>query len=196
MSPRPYHLGKRQAQIDASRRRVIDAARSLLSEATTYSEFTVDAVARQADVARATVYYQFGSKTGLIEALCDALALAAGMDALPDAFADEDPQRALHRFVAQFARFWSADRPVMRRLRALAALDPEVGGVISARDERLRRGLEVLLARVPHPDDALAVVSALIRFETFDALAGSDQQPTDVVPSVLRLIDAALQEPC
>jgi len=41
VSPRPYHLGKRQTQIDASRRRVIDAARSLLSEASTYPEFTL-----------------------------------------------------------------------------------------------------------------------------------------------------------
>ena len=33
MSPRPYQLGKRQEQIDESRQRVIDAARSLLAQA-------------------------------------------------------------------------------------------------------------------------------------------------------------------
>jgi AcrR family transcriptional regulator len=191
--PRPYRLGQRRAQIDATRRRVLDAARSLLSAATTYAEFTVDAVARQADVARATVYYQFGSKTGLIEALCDDLAAAAGMDGLADAFGEDDPGRAVAGFVAQFGRFWSVDRDVMRRLRAIAALDPEVGAVIAARDERLRHGVEVLLGRVTHPPDALGAVSTLLRFETFDALAGPDRAPSDVVPAVLRLVDAALR---
>ena len=43
MSPRPYQLGKRKEQIDLSRRRVLDAARSLLAEATSYTAFTIDA---------------------------------------------------------------------------------------------------------------------------------------------------------
>ena len=66
MSPRPYDLGKRRDQVDDNRRRVIDAARALLTEATTYTAFTIDAVAARAGVARATVYYQFGSKTGVL----------------------------------------------------------------------------------------------------------------------------------
>ena len=82
MSPRPYQLGKRQDQIDESRQRVINAARALLAEATSYTNFTVDAVAKRADVSRATVYYQFESKTGLLEALCDALAEAGHMSDL------------------------------------------------------------------------------------------------------------------
>ena len=84
-----------------------------------YPDFTVDAVARRADVARATVYYQFGSKAGLLEAVCDDLAESGGMAGLADAFADPDPRAALHRFIDVFARFWAADPPVMRRLRAL-----------------------------------------------------------------------------
>src|ERR1035438_103710 len=73
VSPRPYQLGARQVQIDDSRRKVIDAARALLTESTSYTTFTVDAVAKRADVARATIYYQFESKIGLLGAICDAL---------------------------------------------------------------------------------------------------------------------------
>ncbi len=148
MSPRPYQLGKRQAVIDESRRRVLDAARALLAGPGGYTAFTVDAVARRADVARATVYYQFRSKTGLLEALCDDLAEAGQMGDLPRAFAGSGPFAAVQGLIEVFARFWAADRVVMRRLRALAALDPEVHAVITARDERRRRGLEILISRV------------------------------------------------
>src|SRR4051794_40726911 len=148
MSPRPYQLGRRQAQIDEARRRVLDAARALLAESARYTGFTVDAVAKQAGVARATVYYQFGSKTGLLEALCDALAEAGGMEQLGAAFAQPEPTAALDAFIGAFAVFWDADRLVMRRLRALAPLDPDVGAVIAARDALRRRGLEVLAGRL------------------------------------------------
>src|ERR1035438_3933186 len=122
MSPRPYQLGARQVQIDDSRQKVIDAARALLTESTSYTTFTVDAVAKRADVARATIYYQFESKIGLLEAICDALAEEGQMSDLATAFTNPDPIEALCIFVSCFARFWNSDRPVMRRLRSLARL--------------------------------------------------------------------------
>jgi AcrR family transcriptional regulator len=201
MSPRLYDLGRRQEHVDENRRRVLDAARALLAESSTYTAFTVDAVAKRADVARATVYYQFGSKTGILEALCDALAEAGNMADLANAFTEPDPLQALARFIAVFGRFWTADRLVTRRLRALAALDPDVGAVISARDSRNRTGLEVLVGRIAthrditmsaRPNDAVRVLHTLTSFETFDSLAGDDNQPADVVPLVTQLAEAAL----
>lgn len=202
MSPRPYQLGKRQGQIDESRRRVIDAARSLLAEAGSYRAFTIDAVAKKADVSKATIYYQFESKTGLLEAVCDALAEAGGMAGLAAAFTDPDPMGALRHFVETFGRFWDADRPAMRRLRALAALDPEVGTVISARDDRRRMGLGVLVGRLAEdrgatrrndPEDLIRVLHVLTSFETFDALAEPDAALTSVVADVVHLIEAVLR---
>jgi AcrR family transcriptional regulator len=195
MSPRPYNLGKRQETIDQSRQQVLAAARSLLAEPGG-SAFTVDAVARRADVARATVYYQFGSKSGLLEAVCDHLAELGGLDGLAAAFADPDPRHGLDVFVGCFGRFWAADRPATRRLRALAALDPEVGAVVAARDERRHGGLAVLAGRLPGPpadrDHLVRVLAALTSFELFDALAGPGQNLTAVVPDVLRLVGATL----
>lgn len=199
MSPRPYNLGKRQEPIDAARQQVLDAARRLLGGTASYTAFTVDAVAKDADVARATVYYQFGSKAGLLEAVCDYLAEIGGMAGLADAFTDPDPVQALHRFVACFGRFWAADRPAMRRLRALALLDPDVGAVIAARDQRRKQGLTVLVGRLAEsslataePDLAVRILTTLTSFETFDTLAGPDHEVTAVVPDILRLAEAAL----
>src|SRR2546426_7460053 len=151
MSPRPYQLGRRQTQIDEGRRRVLSAARALLAESTTYTGFTVDAVAKRANVARATVYYQFGSKAGLLEALCDDLAAAGQIADLAHAFTNPDPIAALAEFVTAFGRFWAADRLVMRRLRGLAALDREVEAVVAARNELRLEGARVIVGRLRHP---------------------------------------------
>ncbi len=197
MSPRPYRLGKREEGIGESRRRILDAARELLRTATSYPGFTVDAVARHADVARATVYYQFGTKTGLLEAVCDDLAEAGGMAGLARVFTNPDTDAAIRGFIEAFAGFWAADRIVMRRLRALAALDPDVGAVITARDERRRQGLTVLVSRLPATSgvavgQTVQMLYALTSFETFDALAGPDEDLSPALPAVTRLAEAAL----
>lgn len=200
MSPRPYNLGKRQAQVSQGRRQVLDAARALLGEVGSYADFTVDAVARRAGVARATVYYQFSSKPGLLEAVCDDLADAGGLGALADAFTQADADAAWRGFVTAFGRFWDADRAVMRRLRALAKLDPEVSEVISARDRRRHQGIDVLLGRLlGEPVDAAARealarrLQALTSFETFDALAAPGESLAGAVPEVVEMTEAVLR---
>jgi AcrR family transcriptional regulator len=202
--PRPYNLGRRQEQVSQGRRQILDATRTLLREATHYPAFSVDAVAKRADVARATVYYQFGSKTGLLEALCDDLAEAGQMSELGQVFADPDPAEALRGFIVCFGRFWDADRVVMRRLRALATLDADVAAVIDARDQRRRDGLEVLIDRMTGDgthraasdlDSAVRVLHALTSFEIFDQLAASHQPLADVAPLIVDLARLSLREP-
>jgi AcrR family transcriptional regulator len=196
MSPRPYRLGKRQGQVDQGRQRVIEGARSLLGEAAGFTTFTVDAVARRADVARATVYYQFGSKAGVLEALCDQLAEAGGVAELAAAFTNPDPDAALAAFIGGFGRFWAADRLIMRRLRALAALDPVVGAVIAGRDQRRKAGLGELVGRLRgqagtgEPGRVVTILYAITSFETFDAMAAPDEDLTELVPHIVRLAQA------
>src|SRR2546427_7614614 len=122
MSPRPYRLGQRQVAADETRSRILNAARAQLE---TEASFSIDAVARRADVARMTVYYQFGSKAGLLEALFDDLAARGGIDQLPAAFSRSDPLDALAEFIALFCRFWASERLIIRRLQGLADLDPD-----------------------------------------------------------------------
>lgn len=200
MSPRPYRMGRRQEAAEQTRASILMAARELLAESGGFSGFTIDAVARQAGVARMTVYYQFGSKVGLLEALSDDLAARGRMDRLAAAFQQADPLTALDDFVATFAHFWSANRLVMRRLRALAALDPDFEHVVRARDERRREGASVLIRRLAerggHPDmeaveEVVTILYALTSFETFDTLAGAALTLESVTPIVQRLARTA-----
>jgi len=187
MSPRPYRLGQRQVAADQTRARILAAARDQLEEATSFS---IDAVARRADVARMTVYYQFGSKRGLLEALFAVLAARGGMQQLPTAFQQADPMLALNRMIDVFARFWSSDRVVLRRLRAMAALDPELDQVLRERNEGRRNGLRVIVSRLAGRGADVAetvdLLFAVTSFENFDVLAGPDRTPEEVAPLVRR----------
>ena len=201
MSPRPYRLGQRQIATEQTRARILTAARELLLTSDAFTGFSIDAVARQADVARMTVYHQFGSKIGLLEALSDSLAAHGGMEQLANAFRQTDPREALDEYIRVFSRFWQSDRLVTRRLRALSTLDPDFEQVVKARDERRREGLRVIVLRFvekygkPAPetiDETVNILFTLLSFETFDTLAGSTRNIEEVAPFVQGLARAAL----
>ncbi len=200
MSPRPYQLGKRQDHVDLLRQRVVDAARSLLGEAPGYSEFTIDAVARRAGVARATVYYQFDSKVGLLQAVCDSLAAGGRLWDIEAAFAEPDPMESIRIVIRCFARFWDFDRTAMRRLRSLAGLEPEVEAVIEERDDRRRGIIEVFVDRLfvgpgsPAARKLVRVLTTLTSFETFDALARAPETATTATEVIMGLAEAAVRQ--
>jgi AcrR family transcriptional regulator len=166
-----------------------------------YSRFSIETVARQADVARMTVYHQFGSKLGLLEGLCDSLAASGGMEQIASAFRQPEPLAVLNQYIEVFGHFWDVDRLVMRRLRALAALDPDFEQVIRTRDERRRNGVRAITQQLVEKqllstgatfDETVTVLLTLTSFETFDTLAGTTRSLEEVVPVVQRLARAAI----
>src|SRR6516162_2910774 len=125
MKSRPYRLGQRQTSVEQTRSRIIAAARDLLAAPDDFAGFTIDSVAVRAGVARMTVFNQFGSKRGLLEALFDDLAARGLVHRIQAAFMQADPRRALDTLVAAFGGFWTSDRLVIRRVRGLASIDPD-----------------------------------------------------------------------
>ncbi len=199
MSPRVYRLGERQASADATRARILAAARDVLTDPAGVSAFTVETVARRAAVARMTVYYQFESKWGLVEALGEQTSAAGLLPALRGAFARSEPADGLCALIRAFCAFWASDRVLIRRIRALALLDPEVRRSAGARDERKRKALGDMLARVGRvhrlPRSLAAetdVVHALTSFEMYDALAGPDGDVKETARVMIRLVRAEL----
>ena len=196
MSPRPYRTGERQIAGEATRARIVAAARELLGAPDQPADFTVDAVARKAGLSRMTVYYQFGSRAALLEAILDDLAIRGGMEAVPAAVQKPSPAEALADVVAVFCRFWDSERLIIRRLRAMAVLDPELVGVF--RDERRRQLLSVIAGRFPEAaswsasmlKERLDLLQMLTSFATYDALA--DDSTDVVVPALQRLARLAL----
>ena len=206
MSPRPYRLGRRKAAVENTRARILAGARAVLGEHG-FAGFTIDAVADRAGVARMTVYYQFDSKGALLDALLDALAAGSLVDRLHTSLGRVspvtriDPLDVLDEFIAAFVGFWASDRVVIRRLRSLAGLDPEVEGAVSARDAKRRAGLRVLVIQLIDTlgqpvdasiEDVTDLLHTLTSFETFDALAGRSRSPEDVAALLIRVAHAAL----
>jgi AcrR family transcriptional regulator len=191
MSARPYQMQRRQVAMDETRAKIIRAARTVLVSG---APFSLDAVAREAGVARLTVYDRFGSREGLLEAIFDDLAESGGLTALPEAFTQADPVEALERFVAIFCGFYSAHRLLLRRLDALAVLGRGAAGK-GDRNPRRLEGLHVLLNRLAaagHADagsaDMLHAVHALTSFAFVDEFAGIDADPMEMAPRISALI--------
>ena len=185
-------MGQRQAAADKTRDRILAAARKLLL-AKDFSEFTMEAVARAADVSRLTVYYQFNSKAGLLEALYDYIARAARWNGSPNVFRQGgDPIRMLHDFILVFARFWASDRIAMRRLHALGAIDTKSDKASAPatsadawptgdRRALLHVYLELTPPQLPMAIDTLHMLTS---FETFDALAGKNGRAFEEVVEI------------
>jgi AcrR family transcriptional regulator len=200
MSPRPYRSSLRDAAAAGTRARILEAARQLLASEGGLRDFSVDAVAGQAGVARMTVYYQFKSKRGLLEAVFDDLAARGGLESLARAFTNPDPLLGLDEFVVTFCRFWDTHRPVIRRAGAAAVLDPELEVTLNARNERRRDGLRVLIGRLREDagaaklgdlDDEVDVLMALTSFATFDLLA-TTRRPRQVAALMSQVARAIL----
>jgi AcrR family transcriptional regulator len=170
---RPYELGKRLEQMDQSRAAILRAARAQL-EANGYRQLTMSTLANESGVSRQTVHNLFGTKTAVLEALFDVIAIEGGMERMREAMTQTSADAMLEHFVEVFCGFWSANRLLLRRIHGIGAIDPEFGSVIDARNRRrLAAALRIAGRFCGLPDEAehkAATLAALTSFEFFDTL--------------------------
>jgi AcrR family transcriptional regulator len=186
-------MRSRQVEVVKTRTRVLAAARGLLL-VKNFSGFSMEAVARRADVSRLTVYYQFESKAGLLEELYDYIAKRGHMEELASVFGrNHDPLVTLDQFILVFMQFWASDRNVIRRLHALGTIDPDIGEGLQARNERRRQGVRTIVERYSkiyrtltsiQKPIAIDTIHMLTSFETFDSLSGNARSMDEVTAIV------------
>jgi AcrR family transcriptional regulator len=202
MSTRRYVSSVRTAAAAAKRDRIIEAAARSLREDASIATFSLDAVAKAAGVTRLTVYHQFGSRRGLLEAVFDEIARQGGLAQIPPAMAMPDPRAALDRLIEIFCAFWSKDSAVGRLHEAMAT-DPEFAQALIERNERRRKTIDVLVGRIARKaasrarQDAVDMVFALTSFSMFAML--SRDRATDDVCKLIKsscsgALDALLQD--
>jgi AcrR family transcriptional regulator len=202
MSPRPYRMGKRQAAANDTRARILEAARQLLANESE-TDLGMEAIARRADVSRLTIYYQFKSRPGLLEALYDHLAIRGNMRRMAQVFHEADPSVALEKLVLVFVGFWSSDPVVIRRLRGMATLDTEIDQGIRARDARRQHAAREIVRRKvlggkkkPSGEQenlTADVLSMLTSFESYDALSMAGHNQGVIIATLTRIARAALE---
>jgi AcrR family transcriptional regulator len=141
-----------------------------------FLSFTLDRLARESGVTRQTIHNLFGTKSGVLEALFDQLAISGGMERMRAVMQQTEGRAMLSGFVAAFTGFWRNDRLLLRRIHGIAAIDPEFGEAVAARNQR-RKGAAArvvgLLDKGGTRKDAqqrAEALYALTSFEFYDAL--------------------------
>jgi AcrR family transcriptional regulator len=199
---RPYSLGRRQELSDRKRAKILTTARVQL-ESDGLRNFSLESIARQSGVTRQTVYNLFGTKAGLLEALFDQLALAGGMERMRSVMQQTNPESALTSFVDVFCGFWGKDRLLIRRIHGIAAIDPEFGAAVEARNRR-RQGAAARIVSLLDRDKGgrsaqeqtqrAVTLWVMTSFEFFDALADGCGSTGEAANLVRALVKNALVE--
>jgi AcrR family transcriptional regulator len=178
---RPYELGKRREASDRTRNAVLAAARELL-ESGGARDLTMEALAKASGVTRQTIHNLFSTRTGVLEALFDRIAADAGMMRMREVMTSGNTKSMLASFVGVFAGFWTKDRLLLKRIHGIAAIDPEFGRAVEARNQRRKMAASRVIERIHaggtpmapgEMERKIAILVALTSFEFFDALVES-----------------------
>jgi len=193
---KPYRSDLRDAAADVTRARIVKAARRLLTGGKDLPAFSLDAVAREAGVTRLTVYNQFESKRGLVEAVFDDIAERGGLFELRSVLADTDAMSSLRGIVAVFCRFWASHDRALAKLAGMTKLDRDIAASLKQRTERRRGVLTVSVKRLPgvrEADDLVDILFALTSFETFEALSVRQRSAVAVEALIWGLVEDSVR---
>jgi AcrR family transcriptional regulator len=191
MAAREYRLGRRQAEVDRTRYRILAAARELVSELG--PESSVGKVAHRAGVSRITIYNQFRSKAGLLEALSAEVGRPPAESVRGETASD--PGEDLKLRIEHACAAWAADPRLHRQLvgRALGAAavrsdsDHALAERLAAGD-CLRPGCSI--------KEAEDVIGILTSFPVFDGLhKGGRRSVTAVAEILLRMASGCITAP-
>ncbi len=176
---KPYVSMLRAAAANEKRERVVTAATQSLREDGGLGSFSLDSVAKAAGVTRLTVYNQFGSRRGLLEAVFDDIAARGRLATIPEALSLADPLQSLDAIIDRFCEFWASDEAIARLHDAMAT-DAEFAIALTQRNERRRRLLQALMKRLVPADlparqrrDAIDFLHAMTSFAMFRILGSN-----------------------
>ena len=202
MDKRQYVQRVRAEAADATRRRILDAARATL-ERGPGGALRVEEVARTAGVSRSTVYVLYGSRAGLFDALARHLRLEAGFDDLIREFRRPDALEAMRGAQRAAVRMYAKMPELARGLFTMAAADPDAVAAVRAVEDGRRPGQAEIARRLAAQgylrdgvgiDEATDILTVITSFQAFDELFSGSGLPAEVVAD--RLVAMAERSIC
>jgi AcrR family transcriptional regulator len=180
----------RRELVRATRTRIVDAAGRLTRERGA-NGFSMDVLAKEAGVARATVYEHFRSKRAVLDELASSIARSVTMDDTRGS--TSDPLVALRDILGAVCRHWAEHEERMNGLRTLTAL---TGGDQSGEgidESQLRRLVEALAAAGQMRshwtvDEAADALGALTSYATYERLRRAPRTPEQVEGVLAKLV--------
>jgi AcrR family transcriptional regulator len=198
-TPRGRHAPPLEVRQDRQRRRLFAAAAVVFARAG-FADATAEAIAREAGMSKATFYEHFDNKEDCIVALFDAavIVLLEAMRTAGEANADADPVTRVNAtsraFLQALADFPDEAQTLLVEIvgagpRAMARRDAALDEVAGYIDEVNRRDAERGAApRFASPDDAFAIVGAVVELASRQIRTGRPANIRELEPVVERLV--------
>jgi len=180
----------RRELVRATRTRIIEAAGRLTRERGA-AGFSMDMLAKEAGVARATVYEHFRSKRAVLDELASSISRSVSME--DSRTITSDPLVALRDLLAAVCRHWAEHEERMSGLRTLTAITggDQTGDGID--EHQLRRLVEALAAAGQMRghwtvDEATDALGALTSYATYERLRRGPRTPEEVEGVLAKLV--------
>jgi AcrR family transcriptional regulator len=180
----------RRELVRATRTRIVDAAGRLTSDRGA-AGFSMDVLAKEAGVARATVYEHFRSKRSVLDELASSIARTVSMDEAR--IQSGDPLVALRDVLGAVCRHWAEHEERMSGLRTLTALTGGDQASEGIDDKQLRRLMEALAASGQMRahwtiEEAADALGALTSYATYERLRRAPRTPEQVEGVLAKLV--------
>jgi AcrR family transcriptional regulator len=187
----------RRELVKATRTRILDAAFRLMRERGPHG-FSMDVLAKEAGVARATVYEHFRSKLALLDEL--ALSTSRSLTLNNQRTHIDNPLAALRDMLGAVCRHWSDHDATIRELRTLVAVtgaEPPTDGL---EEEFLRSVVEAIAAAGQlRPrwslEDAVDALAVLTSYPTYERLRRSNARTPEQVETLLAKLAVVIVSP-
>jgi AcrR family transcriptional regulator len=182
--------------VRATRARIVEAAGRLTRERGP-NGFSMDVLAKEAGVARATVYEHFRSKRAVLDELASSMSTTITLEEQRNPAAD--PLLALRDMLGEVCRHWAEAEERMRGLRTLNALTGTEQANDGVDEKQLHRLVEALASAHqlrPHwsVEEATDALAALTSYSTYERLRRAPRTP-EQVESVLAKLVVAIVSP-
>jgi AcrR family transcriptional regulator len=202
--PRGRHAPPLEVRREVQLQRLFQAAAKVFSECG-YAEASAEAISREAGMSKATFYEHFANKEECILALTDAAGAASRAAVAAAATTTEEQFEArvharVHRFLQGLEAF-----PEMAQVVLVDVIGVGPAGA-AKRDEMLQAFADFLVSenraahesygapRFASPDDAFAIVGAIVELASRQLRTGQPERMGDLEPVIERLVAGILEQ--
>jgi AcrR family transcriptional regulator len=202
--PRGRHAPPLEVRREVQLQRLFQAAAKVFSECG-YAEASAEAISREAGMSKATFYEHFANKEECILALTDAAGAASRAAVAAAATTTEEQFEArvharVHRFLQGLEAF-----PEMAQVVLVDVIGVGPAGA-AKRDEMLQAFADFLVSenraahesygapRFASPDDAFAIVGAIVELASRQLRTGQPERMGDLEPVIERMVAGILEQ--
>jgi AcrR family transcriptional regulator len=187
----------RKELVKATRARIIDAAARLTRERGP-NGFSMDLLAKEAGVARATVYEHFRSKRAVLDELASSSSQSLAVEHLDSDITD--PLTALRDMLGAVCRHWDEHEAEVRELRTLVAVtgsEAPTDGVDGEYLQKIVAGLAADGHLRPRwsSADAVDALALLTSYPTYERLRRSPERTPAQIEALLAKLAVSIVAP-